>query len=80
MRSYKIALFTAYLSLICLEMTAQRNESFLDNIKTLKTQVNGKWELLPIIILGCDDKIEISFDEMSHEYHSVTIYNELWKL
>ena len=73
MRSYKIALFTAYLSLICLEMTAQRNESFLDNIKTLKTQVNGKWELLPIIILGSDDKIEISFDEMSHEYHRFTI-------
>lgn len=38
-------------------------------ILTLRTDVKGILDPLPILTLGSNDEIEISFDEMSHEYH-----------
>lgn len=73
MKFIRLSLFTLSLCIICRDLTAQRNQIFQENIKTLKSVVNGNWELLPIIILGSDDRIEISFDEMSHDYHRFTI-------
>lgn len=43
-----------------------------DQIKSLRTEVNGDWLLPPIIQLNSDEYIKISFDEMSHEYHRFT--------
>lgn len=51
---------------------AQRNEAFNKSIKTIQVMANGDWELPPIIELGTDDYIEISFDELSHQYHRYT--------
>ena len=51
---------------------AQRNEAFNKSIKTIRVMANGDWELPPIIELGTDDYIEISFDELSHQYHRYT--------
>ena len=53
---------------------AQRNEAFNKSIKTIRVMANGDWELPPIIELGTDEYIEISFDELSHQYHRYT-YN-----
>lgn len=38
-------------------------------ILTLRTEVDGRLEPLPVLTLGSSDEIDISFDEMSHEYH-----------
>lgn len=39
------------------------------NVKSLQTVVNGNWLSAPIMLLGSDDVLTISFDELSHNYH-----------
>ncbi|VBB43327.1 conserved hypothetical protein [uncultured Paludibacter sp.] len=51
-----------------------RTEILNNNIKTLRVKVNEDALNLPIIKLGSDDVMEISFDELSHEIHSYS-YN-----
>lgn len=48
---------------------AQRNEVFSPNIQSLQIKVNDNWLAPPIVNLNSDDVLEISFDELSHEYH-----------
>lgn len=61
---------------------AQTNEIFAPNIKTLNVRVNDNWDLPPVMMLGSNDYVEISFDEMSHAYHTyryrITHCNEDW--
>lgn len=38
-------------------------------ILTLRTEVDGRQEPVPVITLGQMEALEVSFDEMSHEYH-----------
>ena len=45
-----------------------------DRINTLRAISCRDWERAPLIILGGDESIEFSFDEMSHEYHRFTYY------
>ena len=42
------------------------------HIKTLQVIANDNWMALPIIHLNTPDKVEISFDELTHEYHRYT--------
>jgi hypothetical protein len=52
---------------------AQRNEIFASNIASLQVVANDNWQSpLPIITLdgiNGDEKVNISFDELSHLYH-----------
>lgn len=48
---------------------AQRNEIFSERIKTLQVQPNGEWNQSPIIKLKSGDRLNISFDDLTHEYH-----------
>lgn len=52
---------------------AQRNEIFVSNIASLQVVANDNWQSpLPIITLDGikgDEKVNISFDELSHLYH-----------
>lgn len=41
-----------------------------NSIKTLRVKVNEDALALPIIKLGSDDAMQVSFDELSHEIHS----------
>ena len=38
-----------------------------DDIRTLRTDVGGQIETLPIVRLGSTDVVEISFDQLSHD-------------
>lgn len=38
-------------------------------VKSLQAVVNDDWLSPPVMMLGSDDVMRISFDEMSHEYH-----------
>lgn len=38
-------------------------------ILTLRAEIDGRIESLPVIPLGVMETMEVSFDEMSHEYH-----------
>ncbi len=47
---------------------AQRSRAFVDNIKTIELKVNGEKSALPILVMGNNDRLSISFDDLTHEY------------
>ena len=53
---------------------AQKSQILSERIHTLQVRKNGDWQSLPVITLGTDDRIEITFDEFSHDYRRL-IYN-----
>ncbi|WP_321424008.1 DUF5103 domain-containing protein [uncultured Bacteroides sp.] len=65
----KKRLILCVLLIITLSVKAQKNEVFTPNIQSLLVKVNNNWLAPPIINLNSDDVLEVSFDELSHEYH-----------
>ena len=53
---------------------AQWFGSASERINTLRIISDGDWERAPYITLDSDETIELSFDEMSHEYHRFTYH------
>ena len=51
---------------------AQRSVILSERVHTLQVNKNGNWDELPCIPLDGDDRIVISFDEMSHNYRRLT--------
>lgn len=58
--------------LLPLSLFAQFTESFNEDIRTMRMELNGKWDVPVITQLGSNDKILFSFDEMSHNYNRYT--------
>ena len=66
----KKAIFFLLLVFICnLNICAQRNEILDKNIASLQVVANNDWLSLPIITLNSNDFVNISFDDLTHEYH-----------
>jgi len=71
--------------LLQLEMNAQvyQTGTRLESLKTLTVYPDGIWTELPVIKLGSDNKVEIAFDELSHDYkryaYRVIHCNADWK-
>lgn len=61
--------FIVCLGLSVLPSDAQRHEILNDNIHTLQVLPNGQWNRSPVIALGTDDYLDISFDDLTHVYH-----------
>lgn len=78
----KKRLILCVLLIITLSVKAQKNEVFTPNIQSLLVKVNNNWLTPPIINLNSDDVLEVSFDELSHEYHRfqyvISHYNADW--
>ena len=74
MRRFLKYICLAAFSAVSMTSSAQWLGSASDRLNTLRTIVNGDWERPAIITLGSDDRIEFSFDEMSHEYHRYTYH------
>ena len=65
----KKAIFFLSLVFICnLNICAQRNEMLDKNIASLQVVANNDWLSLPIITLNSNDFVNISFDDLTHEY------------
>ena len=65
----KKAIFFLLLVFIChLNICAQRNEILDKNIASLQVVANNDWLSLPIITLNSNDFVNISFDDLTHEY------------
>lgn len=47
---------------------AQHSRSFVEHIRTVETVADGDRSLPPVISLDSDDKVSVSFDDMTHEY------------
>lgn len=56
----------------CVLTWAQRHIVYSDDIRTLQVVAGVKWQELPVITLNGAERINISFDELSHEYHRYT--------
>lgn len=52
-------------------VSAQRNEILSENIASLQVMAGSDWQGMPVVTLG-GEPINISFDELSHEYHRFT--------
>lgn len=52
-----------------LSASAQRHELLSEQVASLQVVANDDWTSLPIISLGSDEVLHISFDELSHNYH-----------
>lgn len=66
-----------------LEMSAQCNQTFISNLKTLQVKVNGAWGEPPVMLLGGSNFVEISFDDLQHDYvrysYTITHCNANWE-
>ena len=45
------------------------NRIYVPNVRSLTSMVNGDWQNRPVMELGSSDKLQIGFDELSHNYH-----------
>lgn len=63
-------------------INAQVNGTFKNNIKTLQVKVNSEWGAPPVILLGGSNYVEISFDDLQHNYvrytYKITHCNADW--
>ncbi len=55
-------------TLLSLSLHAQENAVFVPNIKSLRVMLNGEWDTPPVMVMGRNDFVEISFDDLTHEY------------
>ncbi|MDD3388485.1 MAG: DUF5103 domain-containing protein, partial [Prevotella sp.] len=59
------------LFVLCISMVlmAQRHEVLSPRIASLQVTAGDDWQSIPIITLGQETPIVISFDDLTHEYH-----------
>lgn len=65
---YTIIIAFLMLLLSSVRAEAQRSIIYDKNVKSLKIETNNNWAAPPVIQLGSDDYITISFDVMTHKY------------
>ena len=63
-------IFNTILLAICciISSYAQVNKVYVPNIRTLQASLNGEWGEPPILLLGGRSYLEISFDDLQHNY------------
>ena len=70
------------LGLLPIMCMSQVNGVFIDNLKTLRVEVNGVWDSAPVLPMG-GGYVEISFDDLQHSYvrytYHITHCNADWE-
>ncbi|MGM9705840.1 MAG: DUF5103 domain-containing protein [Prevotella sp.] len=61
--------FFSLVLLMSIGMSAQRNEILSTRIASLQVVAGDRWLSPPVMELKSDDRINISFDDLTHEYH-----------
>ena len=83
MRTLRNILLTFCLLSYALSICSQVNVSFADNIRTLQVLMNGKWGEPPVMLLGSGQYVDISFDDLQHNYvrytYRITHCNADWE-
>lgn len=57
---------------VCHPLVAQNHEIHSDDISSLKVVAENRWLSLPVIDMSAGEAVNISFDQLSHEYHRYT--------
>ena len=70
------------LAILSQGLHAQQSLSFVTNIKTVEVRVNGEWGEAPVMLMGGSNYVEISFDDLQHNYvrytYRITHCNADW--
>ncbi|MCM1079196.1 MAG: DUF5103 domain-containing protein [Bacteroidales bacterium] len=75
MKKTDIIIKAALACLLCtsaLPAWAQRHEILSPEIRSLQVVADRNWLGMPVITLGRDETVNISFDDMTHDYHRYT--------
>ena len=65
---YSRVLLLIFLTLLNVPLRAQQSASFLQSIKTVQVIVNGVWDAPPVMAMGGGNTVQISFDDLQHDY------------
>jgi len=71
-RTLKKTLLILFTLLCGLPLAAQRSQTFTDEIRTLRLEVEGQNRKLPVLTMGTNERLRLSFDDMTHEYRRFT--------
>lgn len=75
-------IFLAVLSLAHFSLSAQETAVFIDNLKSLRIEMDGQWDSDPVGQLGRGRFVDISFDDLQHNYvrytYRITHCNADW--
>ena len=66
---HHIKLLATIILIMAVLNTNAENRIYAQNIKTLQVIVNQDWLSPPVMKLNSNDVLNVSFDEMSHDYH-----------
>lgn len=62
---------------------AQTNACYVANLRTIQTKVNGEWGKPPVLLLQSNNYMEISFDDLQHNYvrytYAITHCDATWE-
>jgi len=72
MRHSLTTLFFLLLSLTA----AGKNVIYDPQVKSLQAVVNHNWQALPVMKLDSNDRLDVGFDELSHDYHRYILHVE----
>ena len=64
-----IIIFSLFMAI---SASAQFSRSYVPSVRTPQMMLNDEWGKMPVMLLGGDDVLQFSFDEMSHVYHRYT--------
>ena len=64
-----IIIFSLFMAI---SASAQFSRSYVPSVRTPQMMINDEWGKMPVMLLGGDDVLQFSFDEMSHVYHRYT--------
>lgn len=53
-------------------MSAQENALFSDRLKSLQVTVGGEWGAAPVMLLGSNSWVDITFDDLQHSFQRYT--------
>ncbi len=62
---------------------AQQNAVFIPNLQSLRVEVNGQWDSYPVVLHGGNNYVDITFDDLQHNYvrytYTITHCNADWQ-
>ena len=62
--------------LLASQTAAGKNFIYAPQVKSLQAVVNHNWQSLPVMMLNSNDRLDVGFDELSHDYHRYVVHIE----
>ena len=73
---FKLIISSLLFFLLSSQTVAGKNFIYDPQVKSLQAVVNHNWQALPVMKLNSNDRLDVGFDELSHEYHRYVLHVE----